>query len=60
MRNKRFEVEEAENGFTIKVYNHEESDKDNDFGYVEPKILVAKDVDEVTTEMKKCFGKGDK
>ena len=53
---KRIEVEEADNGYTVKVYNHDEEDEDekkDDFMYREPKVLVATNEEEVSGIFKK-------
>lgn len=40
----RIEIEEAENGYTIRVWKEEEKD---DFGYREPKVLIASTTEEI-------------
>lgn len=57
--NTRIEVEEAENGFTMKVYKQDDDSKD-DFGYQAPKVVIAKTLEEVNEEMVKCFTKDGK
>ena len=60
---KRVEIEEADNGYTVRCYNCEEKEEDekDEYGYQEPKLLVAKDADEaVAIAVKVLKGKGDK
>ena len=56
---KRIEVEEAENGYTVRVYGHQEVEKDEEGYemYPEPKTLVATDEEEVSTIFKKFLTK---
>jgi hypothetical protein len=50
----RVEIEEAENGYSMRVWKSEEEDKD-DFGYTEPTNFVATTLDEVCELIKKNF-----
>jgi len=52
----RVEIEEAENGYSIRVWKteQEEDDKD-DFGYTEPKVFIAATLDEVHEVINKNF-----
>jgi hypothetical protein len=50
----RVEIEEAENGYSIRVWKSEEDDKD-DFGYTEPKTFIAATLEEVHEVIKKNF-----
>jgi len=54
MRNKRVDVEEVENGYTIRCFNCEEKDeKGHDGFYEEPVVHVATKLDEVLEIIKK-------
>lgn len=53
MRKNRVELEEAENGLTVRVWNHDEV-KD-EYGYCEPEIYVAKTLEEAMTIIKDEF-----
>lgn len=44
MRKNRVEIEEAENGLTVRVWNQD--DNKDEYGYCEPEIYVAKTIDE--------------
>jgi len=55
---KKIEIEQAENGYSVRVWKPEEDDSD-EYGYVEPKTYVASDEEEVMKLVKDCF-KGEK
>ncbi len=44
MQKNRVEIEEAENGLTVRVWKVDE--KKDEYGYCEPEVYVAKTVDE--------------
>jgi hypothetical protein len=47
MRKNRIEIEEAENGYTIRCWDYEDKDDKSEFGYVEPVTHVATTDDEL-------------
>ena len=53
----RIEIEQAENGYSLKVWKEEDRDDDNDYGYYEPKIFIAKTTDEILDCVEKTFNK---
>jgi len=57
MMKKRVEIEEAENGFTVKCWGHEEeeSDEKTDMGYYDAKTSIAKDLTEAMSVAEKLF-----
>lgn len=50
-RKNRIEIEKAENGYMVSVWDYE-SGEDDEYGYVEPKKHVAEDEEGVMTLVK--------
>ena len=51
------EIEQAENGYAVKVWKDSEEKKE-DYGYVEPELHVAKTVDEISKILTATFKEG--
>lgn len=43
----RLEIERVENGYTVRVWDYEDKNKEDEYGYVEPTTHVAADDAEV-------------
>ena len=42
-RKNRMEIEKVENGYTVRVWDYEDKNQEDEYGYVEPKTHVAED-----------------
>jgi hypothetical protein len=52
----RIEIEQADNGYTMRVWKDEEKEEQkDDYGYHEPKTLVATEIEEVYKCVKETF-----
>lgn len=46
-RKNRLEIERVENGYTVKVWDYEDKNNEDEYGYVEPETHVATSDEEV-------------
>ena len=52
----RIEIEKAENGYSLRVWKEEDKEEsEDDYGYHEPKIMVATELEEVNKIVTKTF-----
>jgi len=50
----RIEIEKADNGYSLRVWNEKDKEEmEDDYGYHEPKIMVATSIDEALEIVKK-------
>lgn len=52
----RMEIEQAENGYSVRVWESEEEDKQDEYGYREPTTLVATSHTELSKIVTDHFG----
>lgn len=54
----RIEIEQAENGFSVKVWDEKDKeDMEDDYGYHKPKTYVASKTDEIVEIINNTFKK---